>query len=83
MITLNPPKRGRPRNRARDIALASGAIRFNGTPCRKGHGVERYASTGACVVCMGAHGAAKGRSGRKGATDQSGDAANAFAAIWE
>ena len=32
-------------------AAEAGLVRYNGTPCRKGHGTERYTLTGVCVVC--------------------------------
>jgi len=32
-------------------AAEAGKVRYHGTPCRKGHGTERYTITGACVIC--------------------------------
>ena len=36
-------------------AAEAGLVRYNGTPCRKGHGTERYTLTGVCVVCNREH----------------------------
>jgi hypothetical protein len=37
----------------RDVAHASGLKRyFTGVPCKRGHVVERYVSTGACKDCL-------------------------------
>lgn len=44
--------RGRPRSDERDIARAMGIRTYDGQPCRKGHGGERYTSTAACVACV-------------------------------
>jgi hypothetical protein len=32
-------------------AAEAGLVRFEGNPCRKGHGTARYTLTGVCVVC--------------------------------
>ena len=32
-------------------AAEAGLVRYEGNPCRKGHGTARYTLTGACVVC--------------------------------
>ena len=32
-------------------AAEAGLVRFEGSPCRKGHGTARYTLTGVCVVC--------------------------------
>lgn len=34
------------------LALNFGATRFNGEPCKYGHGTERYAQNGGCVACV-------------------------------
>jgi hypothetical protein len=46
-------KRGRPADPNRAAALQTGAIRYQGPECHKGHTGTRYASTGACVACYG------------------------------
>lgn len=46
-------KRGRPQDPNRAHGLASGAIHYQGAPCRYGHAGTRYVSTGACVACYG------------------------------
>ena len=36
-------------------AAEAGQTRYHGSPCRKGHGTERYTLTGVCVVCNREH----------------------------
>lgn len=32
-------------------AVEAGEVRYQGQPCKHGHGTERYTLTNACVVC--------------------------------
>lgn len=41
-----------PGDLAKLIAVVRGQIWFEGNPCRHGHGVRRYVSTGDCVKCQ-------------------------------
>lgn len=41
---------GRMTQERRDLR-AAGFTRFDGAPCKLGHGTERYVSSGGCVVC--------------------------------
>ncbi len=36
---------------AKRAAFDAGLPRYEGTPCKRGHGATRYTSTGECVVC--------------------------------
>lgn len=38
--------------KARKALLDAGIRRYDGAPCKHGHGTERYAASGACVVCI-------------------------------
>lgn len=42
-------------NASRTTARETGAARYQGAPCAKGHDGRRYTSTGACVTCQAQH----------------------------
>ena len=41
-----------PGDLAKLVAVVRGQIYFEGHPCRHGHGLRRYVSTGDCVRCQ-------------------------------
>lgn len=51
-----------PRNADRDQAIASGRNKYQGKPCKHGHGGLRYVGKSSCVECVST---AKGRNGGK------------------
>ena len=51
-LALPPTTILRGRLTARKLATATGSIFYQGKPCSAGHDGNRYASTGACVVCV-------------------------------
>lgn len=57
------PKPRKVLSHPRVLAKAAGGLTFHGRPCTKGHGLERYVSSSACVVCAKASN--KARSGKK------------------
>lgn len=44
----------------RHLALAAGEERYQGKACRHGHGHERYAKDGKCVICVAVRAAKRG-----------------------